>query len=209
MKSEDRATDITINESGIIWNWNAKHILADKYRMLEFGKLLVAVLVMFIVLMVVIVVAVDGGMRELQTALYISMAAIGGFGVLILVALALVGHVFRYQFGVSDKSVYSRMFTGKMEDAATAIVVLSAMMGNPQAMGQGILAKSDEYVEISFADMKKISWYPADYVIRFKGAWYSKPFYMDCPPHLYNEIEVKIRAGLKVAHNVNFIDELN
>ncbi len=78
-----------------------------------------------------------------------------------------------------------------MEDAATAIVVLAAMMENPQAMGQGLLAKSDEYVEISFADMKKINWYPDDCVIRFKGAWYSKPFYMNCPPHLYNEIETK------------------
>ena len=31
MKLQDRATDITINESGIIWNWNAKHILLDKF----------------------------------------------------------------------------------------------------------------------------------------------------------------------------------
>ncbi|ACS80419.1 hypothetical protein [Maridesulfovibrio salexigens] len=209
MKPEDRATDITINESGIIWNWNAKHILADKYRMLEFGKLLFAVLVMFIVLMGFIVVFVDGGMGELQTALYISIAAIGGFGVLIFVALALVGHVFHYQFGVSDKSVFSRMFTGKMKDAANGIVVLAAMMENPQAMGQGILAKTDEYVEISFADMTNIKWYPDDCVIKFKGTWYSKPFYMDCPPHLYHEIEAKIRAGLKAAHNDNFLDELD
>jgi hypothetical protein len=201
MKLQDRATDITISKSGIIWNWNAKHILADKYRMLEFGKLLVAVLVMFIVLMGIIVVAVDGGGRELQTALYISIVAIAGFAVLIFVALALVGHVFSYQFGVSDKSVYSRMFTGKMKDVATAITALGAMMENPQAMGQGMLAKSDEYIEISFADMKKISWYPDDFVIRFKGPWYSRPFFMDCPPHLYNEIEAKIRSGLKTAHN--------
>ncbi|WP_421902432.1 hypothetical protein [Maridesulfovibrio sp.] len=199
MKLQDRASDITINESGIIWNWNAKHILTDKFRMLEFGKLLLAVLVMFTVLMVIIVVSVDGGIREVQTALYISIVAVGGFSVLIFVALALVGHVFRYQFGVSDKYVYSRMFTGKMEDAATAIVVLAAIMENPQAMGQGMLAKSDEYVEISFADMKKIDCYPDDCVIRFKGAWYSKPFYMDCPPQHYAEIAAKVRAGIKAA----------
>lgn len=197
MKLQDRATDITINESGIIWNWNAKHILADKFRLMEFIKMLLAVLVMFIVLMVIIVVSVDGGVSEIQTALYISVAAIGGFAVLIFVALGLVGHVFSYQFGVSDKSVYSRMFTGKMKDAASAIVVLAAMMENPQAMGAGMLAKSDEYIEISFADMKKVSWYPDDYVIKFKGPWYSKPFYMDCPPQHYEEIAAKIRSGLK------------
>ena len=204
MNLEDRATDIRITESGIIWNWNAKHILADKFRLLEFVKLLMAVLVMFTVLMVVIVVAINGGMRELQAALYISVIAIGGFAILILVALAMVGHVFHYQFGVSDKSVYSRMFIGRLKDAATAIVILAAIMENPQAMGAGMLAKSDEYVEITFANMKKINWYPNDYVIKFKGPWYSKPFYMDCPPHLYNQIEAKIRAGLKAAHNKNF-----
>ncbi|NDV21785.1 hypothetical protein [Desulfovibrio sp. JC022] len=197
MKLQDRATDITINESGIIWNWNAKHILADKFRMLEFVKLLLAVLVMFSVLMVIIVVSVDGGVEEIQNALYISVAAIGGFAVLIFVALALVGHVFSYQFGVSDRSVYSRMFTGKMKDVASAIVVLAAIMENPQAMGAGMLAKSDEYIEISFADMKKISWYPDDCTIKFKGPWYSKPFYMNCPPQHYEEIAAKIRAGLK------------
>ncbi|NDV26370.1 hypothetical protein [Desulfovibrio sp. JC010] len=204
MKLQDRATDITINDSGIIWNWNARHILADKFRLMEFVKMLLAVLVMFTVLMVIIVVAVDGGVREIRTAFYISGAAVGGFAMLTFVALALVGHVFSYQFGVSDKSVYSRMFTGKMKDAASAIVVLAAIMESPQAMGQGMLAKADEYVEISYVDMKKVNWYPDDYTIKFKGAWYSKPFYMNCPPQHYDEIAAKVRAGLKAAQGNDF-----
>ncbi len=62
-----------------------------------------------------------------------------------------------------------------------------------------MLAKADGYVEISYADMKKIHWYPDDCVIKFKGAWYSKPFYMNCPPQHYVEIEAKIRSGLAAA----------
>ncbi len=200
MKLEERATNITKGKAGIIWNWNARHVLLDKFRAFEFVKLLAYVWGPF-ALFLISLPLFEGNFDEIPMMFYISVLGVGGLGLLFLVTLMLVGHVFSYQFGISDKSVYSRMFIGKLENTAEFMTVLAALIESPGAMGAGMLAKADQYVEISFADMKKVKCYPEDYVIKFKGKWYSKPFYMNCPPQLYDEIAKKVRRGLKEANN--------
>ncbi len=180
---------------GITWEWKARHLLTDKFQLLNFGKL-VLMAGGGTALLLMIAVSFWGDMSTVLDMAVLSAIVTGGLAVLFLLVMAVFGGLFRYRFTVDDTGVTFEMLSGFAKKTNKLAIILGVLARNPGLAGAGILARIEEYNRIDFKDLTTVRDYPDDRVIFIRGRYNPKPILLYCPPELYPDVAAAIQTGL-------------
>ncbi len=178
----------------LTWEWKARHLLTDKFVMLDFVKLMLIAGGAMTLLLVLAVSFKGDKSTMLDMALFCAVMT-GGIAVLFLLIMAVIGGRFRYRFSVDDTGVTFEMLSGFVKKTNKLAIFLGVLARNPGVMGAGILAMSEEYNRIDFKDLTRVRYYPDARVIFLRARFNPKPIRLYCPPELYASVAAAIRAG--------------
>lgn len=179
----------------ITWEWKARHLLTDKFVLLDFVKV-VLIAGGATTLLLMIAVSFKGDMSTVLHMAEFGAVMTGGLAVLFLLIMAVIGGRFRYRFSVDDAGVTFEMLSGFVKKTNKLAIFLGFLARNPGLAGAGILARAEEYNRIDFKDLTKVRDYPDDRVLFIRGRYNPKPIRLYCPPELYPSVAAAIRAGL-------------
>jgi hypothetical protein len=180
---------------GITWEWKARHLLTDKFVLLDFVKV-VLIAGGGMTLLLMIAVSFKGDMSTVLNMAVFGAVITGGLALLFLLIMAVIGGRLRYRFTVDDTGVTFEMLSGFVKKTNKLAIILGVLARNPGLAGAGLLARTEEYNRIDFKDLTKVRDYPDDRVIFIRGRYNPKPIRLYCPPELYGGVAAAIRTGL-------------
>lgn len=179
---------------GITWEWKARHLLTDKFVLLDVVKVvLMAGGGMALLLMAV--VSFKGNMSTVLDMAFFSAIITGGLALLFLLVLAVIGGRLRYRFTVDEAGVTFEMLSGFVKKTNKLTIILGVLARNPGLAGAGLLARAEEHNRIDFKDLIKVREYPNDRVVFIRARFNPKPIRLYCPPELYGSVAAAIQAG--------------
>ncbi len=117
-----------------------------------------------------------------------------------LLGLLIMAVLFRGKFGVrytlTDKLLRYETIDRIAKGANTAAIVVGALARSPQALGAGLIAKSQETMEVRWTGAFKAQYDPVRHFITLRNAW--RPLlWVQCTPENYAEVASLVEANMQ------------
>ncbi|NDY56532.1 hypothetical protein G3N56_07225 [Desulfovibrio sulfodismutans] len=199
-RDEDGGRDSGEREATLSWEWKARHILTDRFVLADFVTVMsIAGSAMCLLLSSIMIFQGDWDAAGRMAVFALVMT--GAVAVLFLLIMLVIGGRFRYRFEIDEDAVTFTVLSGCVKTSNRLAVALGVLARRPGLTGAGLLAKSEEYNRIAFADLSTVRYYPKDHVIFLRARCNPKPIRLYCPPQAYPEAADRIRRGFARGRN--------
>ena len=171
--------------------WEADLPLFSRRMLGQWARaIMLTALVMLIILGTVF--AAQGEGDGFPAMLAIIAAVTTGLWLLgLLIMAVLFRGRFRVRYTLSDKGLRYETIDKVAKGANTAAIVVGALARSPQALGAGLIAKSQETMEVRWTGAFKAQYDPARRHLTLRNAW--RPLmWVQCTPENYAEIAATV-----------------
>jgi len=185
-------TEGTAGETGVI-EWEARvPLLTSRFRLWDFGKVIVISVAIMYALVAIMGWFVDG--EFVLMPLMVILIAAGAMAALFAIACLLLGNRFTMRLAVGPEGVaYSSGAAERRWNRAAIIVGILA--GSAGTAGAGLLASSREEGGFPWSDVHRANEHPAQRVISLRDSWHVL-LRLHCTPDNYEQVLAIVRAGI-------------
>ncbi len=174
------------------WNFSFP-LLTNRFFLWDMGKVFfLSGLIGSLLLSVMLVFA--GNARAIIPLTLLICGIVLSFAVLtILISLIWFGNRFHALFAINCEGAMAEVARSRDKAASRLAVVLGILSGNMAAAGTGLLAMSEEAKRISWAEVRKVNYYPDARVISIKNGW-RVVVRLYCSQENYEQIAAAVKA---------------
>ncbi|MEI6296899.1 MAG: hypothetical protein WCO84_04620 [bacterium] len=155
-------------ENKITWEKEFS-LITNRFILKDLFKVVFITVAIFQIVIIVATFLVGEDVSDVIMPLYLDLAIIVGFGLLLLFSMLLLGNRYNAEFTVDNKGIEYK--SGLREKRINRLVLLLMLLTKPRSSGAGFLAVSGESGSFSWDEIRKIIPYNDAKVIEVRNSW--------------------------------------